>query len=75
MTFTPEQLTALLPLLLTSATAVLVMLAISIKRHHWWNATFTVIGLNLALLSILVVLPTIPQIVTPLLVVYAYACF
>lgn len=75
MTFTPEQLTALLPLLLTSATAVLVMLAISIKRHHWWNATFTVIGLNLALLSILLVLPTIPQIVTPLLVVDAYACF
>jgi NADH-quinone oxidoreductase subunit N len=75
MTFTSEQLTALLPLLLTSATAVLVMLAIAIKRHHWWNATLTVIGLNAALLSILLVLPTLPQMVTPLLVVDGYSAF
>lgn len=75
MTFTLEQLTALLPLLITSGTVVVVMLAIAIKRNHWWNATLTVIGLNAALLSILLVMPTIPQMVTPLLVVDGYSCF
>jgi NADH-quinone oxidoreductase subunit N len=75
MTLTTQQFIALLPLLITSATAVLVMLSISVRRHHWWIATLTVVGLNLALLSIFVVAQVIPQEVTPLLVVDGYACF
>jgi len=52
MTLTFENLQALLPLLITVFTTVFVMLAIAIRRNHWWNATVTVVGLNLALLSI-----------------------
>lgn len=75
MTFTSAQLIALLPLLITAGTVVVVMLAIAFKRNHWWNATLSVVGLNAALLSILLVLPNTPQTVTPLLVVDGFACF
>lgn len=75
MTLTTSQILALLPLLITAATAIFVMLAISVRRHHWWSATITVVGLNLALLSLLYVLQLGPQQVTPLLVVDGYACF
>jgi NADH-quinone oxidoreductase subunit N len=73
MTLTSESFIALLPILITSATAVLVMLSISVRRHHWWNATLTVVGLNLALLSIIYAARVIPQAVTPLLMVDGYA--
>lgn len=73
MTLTAESLIALLPILITSATAVLVMLSISVRRHHWWNATLTVVGLNLALLSIIYAARVTPQAVTPLLMVDGYA--
>lgn len=73
MTLTAESFIALLPILITSATAVLVMLSISVRRHHGWNATLTVIGLNLALLSIIYVARVIPQAVTPLLMVDGYS--
>lgn len=69
------QLLAMLPILFTSATAIWVMTAIAIKRNHWWNATFSVVGLNLALLSCGVAYFVSPQFVTPLLVVDGYACF
>src|SRR5690349_21622140 len=77
MTLTTSQVLALLPLLITAATAILVMLAISVRRHHWWSATITVVGLNLALLSIvyLATESVIPQEVTPLLMVDGYALF
>ncbi|MET0378758.1 MAG: NADH-quinone oxidoreductase subunit NuoN [Spongiibacteraceae bacterium] len=80
MTFTPDQLIALLPLLITAGTVVVVMLAIAFKRNHWWNATISVVGLNAALLSILLIAPNgleniVPQQVTPLLIVDGYACF
>ncbi len=44
MTFTLANIQALLPLLITAATTVFVMLAIAIRRNHWWNATVTVVG-------------------------------
>jgi NADH-quinone oxidoreductase subunit N len=80
MTFTPQQLIALLPLLITAGTVVVVMLAIAFKRNHWWNATLSVVGLNAALFSILLIAPNglqniVPQAVTPLLMVDGYACF
>lgn len=42
----------LAPVIIVSLTAVLVMLLIAIKRQHDFIATITVIGLNLALISI-----------------------
>lgn len=52
MTITPQQLIALLPLLIVGLTVVVVMLSIAWRRNHFVNATLTVIGLNLALLSL-----------------------
>lgn len=75
MTFTLENFQALLPLLITCATTIFVMLAIAIKRNHWWNATVTVIGLNIALLSSYYALKVIPQAITPLFVVDGFSLF
>jgi NADH-quinone oxidoreductase subunit N len=77
MTFTLDQWIALLPILAVAGTAVFVMVAIAIKRNHWWNATFCVLGLNATLFWVLVVFYFFrePQQVTPLLVVDAYALF
>lgn len=77
MNFTIENFEALLPLLITCATTVAVMLAIAIKRNHWWNATVTVAGLNIALLSCVAVfkLGVMPQTITPLFVVDGYSLF
>lgn len=72
---TTSQLLALLPILCTSITVIWVMTSIAIKRHHTLNATFAVIGLNLALLSCGVSYSVSPQLVTPLLIVDGYACF
>lgn len=69
------QLIAMLPILFVSATIIWVMTAIAIKRHHWWNATYSVVGLNLALLSCFVAYFVSPQYVTPLLVVDGFSCF
>lgn len=51
MTITPQQLIAMLPLLIVGLTVVVVMLSIAWRRDHFVNATLTVIGLNLTLLS------------------------
>jgi NADH-quinone oxidoreductase subunit N len=77
MMFTLDQWVALLPILAVAGTAVFVMLAIAIRRNHWWNATFCVAGLNATLFWVLVVLYFYkePQQITPLLVVDAYALF
>lgn len=87
MTLNLENLQSLLPLLITGLTTVLVMLAIAIKRNHWWNATVTVVGLNLALLSLGYIFfaqslfpetfpqGMLPQTVTPLFVVDGFSLF
>lgn len=75
MTLILENFQALLPLLITCGTTVFVMLAIAIKRNHWWNATVTVIGLNIALLSCYFALKVIPQTITPLFVVDGFSLF
>jgi NADH-quinone oxidoreductase subunit N len=73
---TLEQIASLAPLLITCATAVIVMLSIAFRRHHFVNATLTVIGLNAALLSVWWVGTNYPsQGVTELLVVDHYALF
>ncbi len=53
MTIGSTELLALAPLLVTVATAVAVMLSIAWRRNHFVNATLTVVGLNVALLTTL----------------------
>ncbi len=66
---------ALLPLLLLGGTAVVVMLAISVKRSHAVTAGLTLAGLAASFLSIFAVAPLVPRQVTSLLLVDGYALF
>ncbi|PWU26460.1 NADH-quinone oxidoreductase subunit NuoN [Pseudomonas sp. RW407] len=75
MTFTIQHFIALLPLLITSATLVVVMLAVAWKRNHRLIATLSMIGLNLALVSILWAIKATPIVVTPLLLIDNFALF
>jgi NADH-quinone oxidoreductase subunit N len=71
------QLMALSPLLIVSATAVIVMLAIAIKRHHTFIASVSMAGLALALASTAEVWRAFatPQTITTLLIIDPFACF
>lgn len=73
--FTLQHLIALLPLLVTSLTAVVVMLAIAAKRNHTVTFMLSVVGLNLALLSLIPALEVAPLEVTPLLLIDKFACY
>jgi NADH-quinone oxidoreductase subunit N len=48
-----EQVMALMPLLVTTATVVVAMFAIAIRRNHRLTGGITIVGMNLALLSVL----------------------
>jgi NADH-quinone oxidoreductase subunit N len=73
MDLTIQHFIALAPLLITSATVVVVMLAIAWRRNHAQTFLLTCAGLNLALLSILPALKVTPLAVTPLLQVDNFA--
>lgn len=73
--FTTQHLIALLPLLVTCATVVVVMLAIAWKRSHSMTFVLSVIGLNAALLSLLPTLGVTPLQVTPLMQIDTFACY
>ncbi|BDH45100.1 NADH-quinone oxidoreductase subunit N [Salmonella enterica subsp. enterica serovar Choleraesuis] len=73
MTITPQQLIALLPLLIVGLTVVVVMLSIAWRRNHFLNATLSVIGLNAALLSLWFVGQAGAMDVTPLMRVDGFA--
>lgn len=73
--FTLQHLIALLPLLVTSLTAVVVMLAIAAKRNHTVTFILSVVGLNLTLLSLIPALEVAPLEVTPLLLIDKFACY
>ncbi len=75
MELTTHHFTALLPLLVTSLTIVVVMLAIAWKRSHSTTFILSVGGLNLALLSIIPAMKVAPLAVTPLMVVDSFAGF
>ncbi len=60
---------AMLPLLIVAASIIVVMMAIAIRRHPWWNPTFAVLGLNLAVISLYAAWKAGPQMVTPLFLV------
>jgi NADH-quinone oxidoreductase subunit N len=73
--FTLQHLIALLPLLVTSLTAIVVMLAIAARRNHAMTFILSVVGLNLALLSLIPALEVAPLEVTPLLLIDTFACY
>jgi NADH-quinone oxidoreductase subunit N len=78
MNLTLENLLPLLPIILASLSAIVVMLAIAFGRSHRWNATLAVMGLNITLAVTLWLAfsqPMAPQLVTPLLVLDPYAYF
>ena len=66
---------ALLPILVISATAVLVMMGIAWKRSHVLAAGLTLVGLAGAFLSIFAAVPLAPRQVTSLLLVDRFALF
>jgi len=65
----------LLPILVISATAVLVMMGIAWKRSHILAAGLTLVGLAGAFLSIFAAVPLAPRQVTSLLLVDRFALF
>lgn len=71
---TTMHLVALTPLILVCATAIVVMLGIAWRRHHAGTAIASIVGLNLALLSLFVVWP-LERIETALIVVDELALF
>ncbi|WP_272687263.1 NADH-quinone oxidoreductase subunit NuoN [Providencia sp. PROV149] len=75
MTITPQQLIAILPLLIVGLTAVVVMLSIAWRRDHLTSATLTVFGFAVALLSLFFIAGSLPMEVTPLIRVDGYAMF
>jgi NADH-quinone oxidoreductase subunit N len=70
-----NDLLALLPLLLTAASAVVVMLGIAFRRSPALAAGLTLAGLTAAFVSIWAAVPFVPRQVTPLLLVDNYALF
>lgn len=74
MELTISQLISFLPILLVVATVLVVMLMISVKRNHWWTATATVLGLNMALFSIYFSWHQGVQPLTSLMIIDGHAC-
>ncbi len=72
-TITSATLIGLLPLLVVSGTAILVMLSIALRRHHGWSVLLTVTGLAAALMSMPWVADKAPQLATALLMIDGYA--
>lgn len=72
---TGSELTALLPFMVLSATAVLVMLEIAVLRNHFAVALTTCVGLVAAICSMVLISEVLPLQVTPLLIMDGYAIF
>ena len=70
-----QHATALLPLMITAAAAVVAMLGIAWRRCHGQTFLITVIGLVAALISAIATVPTKALPETPLLTVDPYASF
>ena len=75
MTMTLADLLPLMPLLIVSATAVLMLLQIGVRRSHTVTATIAVTGLLLATLAAALMMSATNQQVTPLLIIDQYSLF
>lgn len=67
MTLTYQQLIALLPLLIVGLTVVVVMLSVAVRRNHFLTCTLAMVGLHIALFSLILVWLVGPLSITPLL--------
>lgn len=74
-TLTIQDLVPLLPVLGVTALAVLIMLLIALRRNQTLVAAATILGLLVALLLDLLVLPFAGQQITPLLVIDNFSLF
>lgn len=72
---TPAQLFAILPLLILGGFAIIVMIAISIRRSHVASLVLTLIGLAAAFASLFWVAPHAPIQVSQLLIIDKYSLF
>jgi len=72
---TAADLIALLPLLIVAGTAVVLMLAIAVRRSHPFAAGVSLVGLAAAFISLWVASPRLPRRVTMLLTMDHYAVF
>jgi len=72
---THGDLIALLPLLVIAGTAIVVMLAIAVRRSHAAAAAFTAVGLASAFACLFVAAPLAPHDVTPLIRMDSSALF
>jgi len=70
-----QDLVPLLPILVVTGVAVLVMLLIAIKRNHTLSCAATIGGIAVALLATLAVLPFAGQQITPLLMIDNFSLF
>jgi NADH-quinone oxidoreductase subunit N len=70
-----SDLTALLPLIVVAATALAVLVAIAIRRHHFVVMLVTVCGLAVACAALLLAAPGMPHQVAPLLILDLYGLF
>ncbi|HUY14622.1 MAG TPA: NADH-quinone oxidoreductase subunit N [Terriglobia bacterium] len=70
-----SDITALLPLILITATAVVVMIAAAIRRSHAVAAVLTLLGLAITFASLWYVSPLAPRQVGPLLTIDGYSLF
>ncbi|MBP1148270.1 NADH-quinone oxidoreductase subunit N [Methylocaldum sp. RMAD-M] len=70
---TATDLLALLPLIVLSAVAVIVMLAIAVHRNHRLAFLLTVAGILISLITVPLVSDLVPRLITPLVLVDRYA--
>ncbi len=75
MTMTFNDLLPLMPLLIVSATAVIAMLLIGIRRNYLLTGTIAIGGLLIAAVVAAMLMPGTNQQVTPLLIIDPYSLF
>ncbi|GAB5498162.1 MAG: NADH-quinone oxidoreductase subunit NuoN [Pseudohongiellaceae bacterium] len=73
MNITLADLIPLLPLILATATVVVTMLAVAVRRNYVISATITIVGLIVSATAALLLIPDTNQQVTPLMVVDQYS--
>lgn len=76
MMISAENFIALLPIVVTSITIVVVMLVIAIRRHHGLSVWLSTLGLTAALIATASAASgTLPQQITPLIIIDDYSLF
>ncbi|MEX2132193.1 MAG: proton-conducting transporter membrane subunit, partial [Pseudohongiellaceae bacterium] len=72
---TTADLLPLLPLIVTTGVAVVVMLLVAMRRNHTLACASTIAGLAIALITTVLTISNAPQQVTPLLIIDQFSLF